>query len=300
MSTLAQEITRDLGGIWKGSYGLAPCPGHSKHDRSMTIRDKDGGTDVLINTFGGTDWRDARAQLVAMGYLGGDKPRADASLSRTTTTADIEEEAQRRSRQAVAIWREAASFAGTPADAYLGGRAIFARSDRLRFHPAAPVNPYSSRSETCPAMVALVEGESGPIGCHITYLDGEAKRMRKMAGRMKGGAVRLMAVRDVLAVGEGIETSFSLSELYRVPAWATLSAEGMAAVELPAGLKRLMIGFDRDPSKVKDGREIGLAGLKAAKRLAERARAAGVAVMLCPPPIWAPKDWNGLAQAAMA
>lgn len=299
MPSLAETITRDLKGVWKGSYGLCPCPGHSAADRSMTVRNKDGGQDVLINTFGGTDWREARAKLIAMGYIG-DAKKKPAEAVRTTTTADVDEEAKRRVAKAVGIWREAKPLGSSIADAYLSGRAIFARSDRLRFHPAAPVNPYSAFGATSPAMVALVESEAGPVGCHITYFEGEEKRERKMAGRTKGGAVRLMACTDVLAVGEGIETSFSLSELYRVPAWATLSAEGMAAVELPKGLKRLVIGFDRDPSKIKDGREVGLAGLKAAHRLADRARAAGVAVMLCPPPLWAPKDWNGLAQAALA
>lgn len=35
----AQEITRHHGGDWHGSYGTFPAPGHSKHDRGVTVKD---------------------------------------------------------------------------------------------------------------------------------------------------------------------------------------------------------------------------------------------------------------------
>lgn len=53
--SLARDITRAKGGDWNGSGGLIPGPGHSKHDRSMSIMDNDAGDDVILNSFAGDD-----------------------------------------------------------------------------------------------------------------------------------------------------------------------------------------------------------------------------------------------------
>ena len=54
--SLAQDITRRLGGDWHGTYGAVPGPGHSRHDRSLTIRDHSSNPeDVFIKSFAGDD-----------------------------------------------------------------------------------------------------------------------------------------------------------------------------------------------------------------------------------------------------
>src|SRR5215203_1742178 len=54
--SLAKDITRRLGGDWHGTYGAVPGPGHSRRDRSLTIRDHSSSPDdVFIKSFAGDD-----------------------------------------------------------------------------------------------------------------------------------------------------------------------------------------------------------------------------------------------------
>ena len=71
---------------------------------------------------------------------------------------------------------------------------------------------------------------------------------------------------DVLVAGEGIETMLSLRcVLPDMPMVAALSANHLAALNLPPALRRLYIARDNDA-----------AGRHAAMRLRDRARAAGI------------------------
>jgi hypothetical protein len=73
---------------------------------------------------------------------------------------------------------------------------------------------------------------------------------------------------DTLAAGEGIETMLALkSVLPFLPMIAGLSANHLAALELPPALRRLYVARDNDA-----------AGLMAAERLHERGRACGIDV----------------------
>jgi len=73
--------------------------------------------------------------------------------------------------------------------------------------------------------------------------------------------VRFGKTTDILAAGEGVETMLALkSVLPLLPMAAGLSANHLAALELPPALRRLYVARDNDA-----------AGLKAAERLRERA-----------------------------
>ena len=92
-------------------------------------------------------------------------------------------------------------------------------------------------------------------------------------GHLLGHGVRFGAVTDVMAAGEGIETMLSLRcALPSLPMVAALSANHLAALLLPATLRRLYIARDHDT-----------AGDAAFDALAQRAQAAGIeAVPLSP------------------
>lgn len=106
------------------------------------------------------------------------------------------------------------------------------------------------------AMVSLVKDPAGKVVTfHITYLtpDGikadikRAKVMATPAGEVRGAAVRLAdPVDGVMAVGEGIESSASAMQLFRIPTWATLSTTGMQNWKWPPGLKKLIVFADND------------------------------------------------------
>jgi putative DNA primase/helicase len=102
-------------------------------------------------------------------------------------------------------------------------------------------------------MVALVSSVDGkPMAIHRTFLarDGRGKAPldpnRMMLGPCRGGAVRLANPRDVLMIGEGIETCLAAMLATGYPAWAALSTSGLRTLELPPDIRNLIILADGD------------------------------------------------------
>ncbi|MGX4803313.1 DUF7146 domain-containing protein [Bradyrhizobium guangdongense] len=186
------------------------------------------------------------------------------------------------------LFAMSSSIEGTLAETYLQRRGItrIHHGDSLRFHPRCYYRPDEhSPTETWPAMIAPVTDLDGQItGAHRTWLDpdgfddvrlGKAPidTPRRAMGCLLGNAVRFGVVDDVLAVGEGIETILSLRyALPTLPMAAALSANHLAAMLLPAGLRRLYIARDDDA-----------AGRAVQESLTRRAEAIGVeAIPLSP------------------
>ena len=174
------------------------------------------------------------------------------------------------------LWAHARPIAGTLAETYLRARGIAPASNlpALRFHPACWYQPEPlAPRQTWPALIAAVTDESGTVtGIQRTWLarDGSGKAPvatpRRALGHLLGNGVRFGTARDALAAGEGIETMLALRQaLPALPAIAALSANHLAALSFPPGLRRLYIVRDNDA-----------AGRAAARRLTERARAAGL------------------------
>jgi hypothetical protein len=169
---------------------------------------------------------------------------------------------------------------GTLAEAYLRGRGITALHGTgcLRFHAGCYYRPHDDAPvETWPALIAAVTDLAGTVtGAHRTWLDpaGDGKAPiatpRRAMGLLLGNAVRFGVAADVaidvMAAGEGIETMLSLRTILpALPMVAALSANHLAAILLPATLRRLYVARDRDA-----------AGDIALARLAQRARDAGI------------------------
>jgi Toprim domain len=172
---------------------------------------------------------------------------------------------------------------GTIAETYLRRRGISALNETasLRFHPSCYYKPdHDSPTETWPALIAAVTTLSGSVtGVHRTWLDrsghGKApiETPRRAMGYLLGNAVRFGVADDVLAAGEGIETTLSLrSVLPTLPMAAALSANHLAAMLLPLGLRRLYIARDADA-----------AGESVQAVLTQRAEAAGIETITLSP-----------------
>lgn len=124
-------------------------------------------------------------------------------------------------------------------------------------------------------MLAKVTDPDGRLtGLHRTWLDPETDGKapldppRKAMGHLLGNGVRIGEAASVLIAGEGLETMLSLHRaLPGLPVVAALSANHLAALELPETLQRLYIAADADP-----------AGLAAADDLGTRAKDAGIEV----------------------
>lgn len=172
---------------------------------------------------------------------------------------------------------------GTLAETYLRSRAIayLGNLPALRFHSRCFYRADDSASrKTWPALLAAVTDLKGAItGVQRTWLarcgTGKAQLAtpRRAMGQLLGNGVRFGAARDALAAGEGIETMLSLRcALPRLPMIAALSANHLAALALPSGLRRVYIARDNDG-----------AGRRAADKLSARAKASGIEALTLTP-----------------
>jgi len=206
-------------------------------------------------------------------------PRPPERIARAAPAPRRSPEAARR------LFRAGRPIAGTPAEAYLRARGITGRLDwpALRYHPSV----YYRESENAPlelwpALLAAVTGLDGTItGILRTWLDPRRPAKapladpRRALGHLLGNGVRFgsatkpaPAQAGVLGAGEGVETVLALNDvLPALPVVAALSANHLAALELPPALRRLYVARDNDA-----------AGLDATKRLHERGGDAGIDV----------------------
>jgi hypothetical protein len=155
------------------------------------------------------------------------------------------------------LYRLSKPVRGTLAETYLRSRAITAKLSwpALRFHPECYFRDHERAPlETWPALIAAVTDLSGNLtGLQRTYLarDGSAKapfdEPRRAMGHLLGHAVRFGKVSDVMAAGEGLETVLSLLSLFPfLPMAAALSVRHLAAMHVPAGLRRLYVLREND------------------------------------------------------
>lgn len=164
----------------------------------------------------------------------------------------------------------------------------------LRFHPDLVYRHDDGSLTRHPAMVARVTGPDGDgVAIHRTYLTtGGAKAnvptVKKVVGSLPASsAVRLFAAGRTLGIAEGIESALSASWLFRVPAWAAISAGGLDRWTPPACTNRVIVFGDNDVNGV---------GQAAAWNLAKRLIASGIKTEVRIPQI-PNTDWNDFAQS---
>jgi hypothetical protein len=248
-------------------------PGAAGHWTDAASSEHGDLLDVIRESCGLIEFRDVAEEARRFLAL----PRAEPSYEPRPPVPTGSPEAARR------LWAMSKPLAGTLAEVYLHGRGIATvhHAGALRFHPRCYYrHDEHAPTETWPAMIAAVTDLSGAItGAHRTWLapGGSGKAPidtpRRAMGGLLGHAVRFGMAGDVLAAGEGIETVLSLRcALPAMPMAAALSASHLAALELPAALRRLYVARDAD-----------VAGERAAAALTARAEAAGIeAVILSP------------------
>lgn len=200
------------------------------------------------------------------------------------------------------IWNEAVPVRpGDPVDHYLSERGLGmdAYPAMLRHHPRLGYyerggDGKSRRVADYSAMLARIDGPDGElISLHRTYLHQgrraalpDAKKV--LSAGINGGAIRLFAPAQLLAVTEGIETALGVHLLKDVPVWAGLSAGNLEKLWLPPSVQRVLIFGDNDAGSDFDGQASAYA---LARRLRKEARH-GVAREI---EVWIPKkpgtDW---------
>ena len=180
-------------------------------------------------------------------------------------------------------WSESKSIQrGDEAERYLLGRGLrlYDLPESIRMHPGLRYQD-GEHQGTYAAMLATVTGPDGrAVSLHRTYLQNASKApvlhpKKLMQGLpLSGAAIRLTPVSQVLGISEGIETALAASELFEVPVWSCISAQGVEGFEPPAGVEHVIVFADNDAN---------FAGQAAAYRAAHRLKLRGFAVEVCVP-----------------
>ena len=283
MKTNLYDYVRQHGGSISegGRRATIPGPGHSKHDRSLSLLLADDGRVVWNDLSGAHDFREVKA------YLGlEDNARPVSQKEKDEMRERHAAEARRLDEIKLAFCRTvmegAVPAADTPVVAYLASRGLTVPCGDVWFHPAAPrTAPYNRMADDPPpppphaAMICVSRDvQRRARGLHLTFLTPDGRkafgdRSRLMLGPISGSALQTadVAPDGTLAVGEGLETCGWFSILHGVPCWPAWSTSGLRKFVVPRRVRRLLIAADHDrTSKGKNP------GLEAAQALAERAQ----------------------------
>jgi hypothetical protein len=257
---------------------VAPGPGHSARDRSLSILLTPGAPDgFAVTSFANDDWRNCRDHVRRV--LGLRSGVSNPRRLRPTLKARNDD----RVRIATRLWEEGTPIRATVAEAYLANRGLDLHSESyeantLRCHNACPFRLADGRMVRLPALIAkMVDIHSGEFrGVHRTALapNGHGKanisglgNPKKMLGSATGACVKLSPDEEVtsgLHIAEGIETALACIAMGFRPTWSALSAGGVANFPVLAGVEALTIFADNDE-----------AGLKAAQTCSDRWVSAG-------------------------
>jgi len=248
----AETIAKALGGRKAGSGWSARCPAHDDRTPSLSLRDTGDGK-VLVRCHAGCDQDEVIAHLKASGLWMQNGPGLFryAALGRVTKPMEPDRDEIKRTEAALSIWQAAKPAGGTLIETYLGSRGLrLPATPTLRFHPYLK----HPSGDSWPAMIALVArgSDDAPLAIHRTFLarNGAGKApvdpQKMMLGPCRGGAVRLAEPGDVLMIGEGIETCLAAMQETGHPAWAALSTSGLRALDLPKGVRDVIVLADGD------------------------------------------------------
>jgi hypothetical protein len=259
---IAREIAQKLGhAVRAGHDWRCDCPVHQGH--SLTIADGRDGK-LLVKCFGGCEWRDIFSEFRALGLSEGrptdiDPEREEDLRRRRDAEARAEiERLRRRIAAARDLYRRGGPAAGSPVETYLRLRNISGPIPAvLRFLQRCP----HRNGGYFPAMVAPIVNAAGEqIAIHKTFLrpDGRGKadlpktEQRETCGPVKGGTVRLGPHRpgSPLIIGEGVESTLSAMQLFSLPGWAALCANGIETLDLPVNVRQIVIAADNDMNGV--------------------------------------------------
>jgi putative DNA primase/helicase len=238
-------VARALRGVAVGRASvLAPGPGHSDNDRSLSVKlDPVARDGFVVHSFAGDSaiaCRDyVRAALCIKTSNGTYKPARGAP----STTVDYSTD---RSTLALRVWHAALEPRGTLVTTYLSSRGLSLPHDVggavVRYHPALKYN-----GGTIGGMVALFRDikTNEPSAVHRTFLDSDGRKLdRGMLGRVKQAAIKIDADENVtagLTIGEGFETCLAARLAGFRPVWAAGSAGSIATFPVRPGVEALTI-----------------------------------------------------------
>src|SRR5260221_4656678 len=248
MNLEPRDIALAMGGTVTGKTSvLVPGPGHSRSDRSLSIKiDPTAGGRFVVHSFAGDspiycrDYVRAALGLSGLRSVGNQRSRrgrlAEPSIGYPSDNSAF----------ALGLWHEAREPRGTVVTDYLSCRGLTLPDDVaghvVRFHPALKYDGI-----VVGGMVALFRDiyTNTPCGLHRTFFNSDGRKLdRRMLGRAKQAAIKVDHDEDVtsgLTIGEGFETCLAARLAGFRPVWAVGSAGGIAKFPVFGGLEAITI-----------------------------------------------------------
>lgn len=288
-------VARALGGDVIGHGRVqAPGPGHSKKDRSLSIKlepDAPGG--FLVHSFAGDDPIACKDYIRhALGLpafnLAKHRPRRSRSPSERASGLRHRPNDHRSVEQlskARYLWSQTVPIAGSPAETYLRVARRYGGGlpSTLRYlkpkgrYPGALVAAFGLAQEEEPGVLSIERLEVA--GIHLTRINADGSRKagtdcdKIMIGSSAGSPIVLAPPNDLsaLAIAEGIEDSLSVHEATGLGAWAAGAANRLPALAeaIPDHVECVTVIGDADP-----------AGRRYARQLEKQLRKSGVEVIV--------------------
>jgi putative DNA primase/helicase len=242
-----RAITGVMGGYVTGRDSvLVPGPGHSKADRSLSIKiDHTDPQGFRVHSFAGDDWQICRDYVCAA--LGLVRSTGGACQPQGLAPAAPSE-------LALQIWAESIIARGTIVEThYLKSRQLALpdyADNMLRFNHSCPFG----QGLRYPCMIGLYRDikTNQPKAIHRTALTSDGKKIdRKALGPKAGCAIKLTPDEEVsqgLTIAEGIQTGLAGMALNFRPTWVLGDAVAIAKFPVLAGIECLSILVDNDRS----------------------------------------------------
>lgn len=242
-----RALAQILGGEIVSGQVIAPGPGHSPRDRSMTVRMSPTSPDGFVCfSHAGDDFRDCRDYIRSKIGIdpNGWKNRDIRDNKDNRPPAPWVAENSTKKDEALAIWRASVDPRGTLAEKYLNSRGLDLPDDL-----AGPVLRWNVGIN---ALVALFRNvhTAEPQAITRIFLNSEGKKTGRMfKGPVGGAAVMLDPHEDViygLNVGEGVETVLAGRQLGFKPSWALGSAGAIGSLPLLACVNSVTVFAETD------------------------------------------------------
>jgi Toprim domain-containing protein len=258
-----RKLADVLGGSVAGRNAvIAPGPGHSRADRSLSIRlDPSAPGGFVVHSFSGDDpiaCRDYVRERLGLERWKPDRQRiSPQEVFRPKPAPRPPSSGADFRAVALRIWSDSSDPRATLAEKYLADRGLTLPDEVagsvVRFHPRCSLD-----GEFVPAMVTLFRciSTNEPVAIQRTFLDKSGKKLgRKMLGSVRDAAIKVdphESVERGLFIGEGFETCLAARHAGLRPAWAVGSAGAIASFPTLPGIDSITILGERDDNGAND------------------------------------------------